>query len=340
MPESSQEVQPVSVSEIDSEEKEMKKLESSFTLIAELKGHSNRVTRLSLSPDNRNCFVSCSDRSLIVWHRTEDKWMLKKQLRGHKDCIADVALSRDGGFALTASWDGKALLWALEEGEILRTFVGHTKALLSVCFSHDNRLILTGSRDRTVKLWNTLGVCKYTFPDVHKDWVSVVSFGLPLEIFISAGWDKLVKIWNTSRMELVFTLHGHQGYINSVGVASDGSVCASGGKDGLVMIWDMQKGSSLNRLDVGDIVHAISFDPLDRKRIAVAAALTIQVWDLESSTLVARLKPDLDVDCKREGAMTVPIHCLTIGWSGDGNTLFAGYSDSRIRLWRVDRNSR
>ena len=27
--------------------------------------------------------------------------------------------------------------------------------------------------------------------------------------------------------------------------------------------------------------------------------------------------------------------CLSLAWSGDGQTLFAGYSDNLIRVWQV-----
>ena len=30
-----------------------------------------------------------------------------------------------------------------------------------------------------------------------------------------------------------------------------------------------------------------------------------------------------------------PPQCLSMAWSADGQTLFAGYSDNQIRVWQV-----
>lgn len=35
------------------------------------------------------------------------------------------------------------------------------------------------------------------------------------------------------------------------------------------------------------------------------------------------------------GLDTNPPDCLCLAWSGDGQTLFAGYSDNHIRAWQV-----
>ena len=34
-------------------------------------------------------------------------------------------------------------------------------------------------------------------------------------------------------------------------------------------------------------------------------------------------------------ATCLPPQCLSLAWSADGQTLFAGYSDNLIRVWQV-----
>lgn len=52
--------------------------------------------------------------------------------------------------------------------------------------------------------------------------------------------------------------------------------------------------------------------------------------------MVEELKPEVvSATSKAE-----PPHCLSLAWSTDGQTLFAGYSDNTIRVWQVSVTSR
>jgi guanine nucleotide-binding protein subunit beta-2-like 1 protein len=276
------------------------------------------------------------DKSLIYWTLTRDEekfGVAKRRLKGHSHYVQDVAISSDGQFALSGSWDGTLRLWDLSTGTTTRNFYDHTKDVLSVAFSADNRQIVSGSRDKTIKLWNTLGQCKFTITeDGHKEWVSCVRFSpnLATPLIVSAGWDKMVKVWNLTLCKLRTNLIGHTGYVNTVTVSPDGSLCASGGKDGTAMLWDLNEGRHLSSLDAGDIIHALVFSPI-RYWLCAATASAIKIWDLESKVCVDELKPDI----KQRGKKAVPIQCISLAWSADGTTLFAGYTDNIIRVWVV-----
>jgi len=308
-------------------------------LRGELKGHGGWVTAIATTMEAPDMVLSASrDKSIIMWKLTreeENYGVMQKRLTGHGHYVQDVAISSDGQFALSGSWDGTLRLWDLNTGNTTRRFVGHSKDVLSVAFSADNRQIVSGSRDQTINLWNTLGQCKYTITENgHKEWVSCVRFSpnpnTPL--IVSAGWDKVVKVWNLNHCKLRTNLMGHTGYVNSVTVSPDGSLCASGGKDGTAMLWDLNEGRHLSSLDAGDVIHALVFSPI-RYWLCAATASTIKIWDLESKVCVDELKPEFPPTGAKNKA--VPIQCISLAWSANGNTLFAGYTDNVIRVWAV-----
>jgi len=301
-----------------------------------LEGHGNWVTALATSMEVPDMLLSASrDKSLIVWAltREEEKFgVAKRRLKGHSHYVQDVAISSDGQFALSGSWDGTLRLWDLNTGVTTRNFYGHTKDVLSVAFSADNRQIVSGSRDKSINLWNTLGQCKFVITEEgHKEWVSCVRFSpnLATPLIVSAGWDKMVKVWNLTHCKLRTNLIGHTGYVNTVTVSPDGSLCASGGKDGTAMLWDLNEGRHLSSLDAGDIIHALVFSPI-RYWLCAATASAIKIWDLESKVCVDELKPEI-----KQSKKAVPIQCISLAWSADGTTLFAGYTDNVIRVWGV-----
>jgi len=318
-----------------------------------MKGHSGWVTSLATTADNADMVLSGSrDKSLIIWDLKKsdnNSYALpKRALRGHSHYVQDVVINSDGQFALSGSWDGTLRLWDLNTGVSTRpTFAGHTKDVLSVAFSNDNRQIVSGSRDKTIKLWNTLGECKYTLEEQrHHDWVICVRFSpVPLNpvapdqvlpILVSGSWDKTVKVWNLSKLKLLTNLSGHTGYINTVTVSPDGSLCASGGKDGTAMLWDLTEGKHLYSLDAGAVINAMCFSP-NRYWLCAATDDSIRIWDLESKSVVADLNKgaqDFFPTSGSSSARAAPA-CISLAWSADGNTLFAGYTDSLIRVWGV-----
>ncbi|KAI0471192.1 WD40-repeat-containing domain protein [Xylaria cf. heliscus] len=302
-----------------------------------LEGHNGWVTSLATSMENPNMLLSASrDKTLIVWNLTRDESQYgypKRSLHGHSHIVSDCVISSDGAYALSASWDKTLRLWELATGNTTRRFVGHTNDVLSVSFSADNRQIVSGSRDRTIKLWNTLGDCKYTITDKgHSEWVSCVRFSPNPQnpVIVSSSWDKLVKVWELSTCKLQTDHIGHTGYINTVTISPDGSLCASGGKDGTTMLWDLNESKHLYSLSAGDEIHALVFSP-NRYWLCAATASSIIIFDLEKKSKVDELKPEFT----SVGKKSREPECVSLAWSADGQTLFAGYTDNIIRAWGV-----
>lgn len=310
-----------------------------------LRGHTGWVTSVATTPENTDMILSSSrDKSVIVWNLTRDEnfGYPRRALRGHSHFVEDVVISSDGQYALSASWDNSLRLWDLSHGTTSRRFVGHGKDVLSVAFSADNRQIVSGSRDKSIKLWNTLGECKYTIEGEgsHSEWVSCVRFSPNASnpLIVSAGWDKVVKVWNLANCKIKTNLTGHTGYVNTVTVSPDGSLCASGGKDGTAMLWDLNEGKHLYSLDSGDIIHSLVFSP-NRYWLCAATSSGIKIWDLESKNPVGSLTnkntPDFFGEDKGESSKNADPACISLAWSADGSTLFAGYTDNVIRVWEA-----
>jgi guanine nucleotide-binding protein subunit beta-2-like 1 protein len=323
---------------------------SDISLRGVMAGHAGWVTSIATSPEDSNVLITGSrDKSVIVWDLTKEDpanfGTPRRSFTGHSHFISDVAVSSDGQFVLSGSWDGTLRLWDINAGVCHRQFIGHKKDVLSVAFSADNRQIVSGSRDKTIKLWNTLGVCKYTIEENgHSEWVSCVRFTpnvasqaegyVPKPLIVSAGWDKLVKVWNLQNCKLVANLPGHTGYVNTVTVSPDGTLCASGGKDGVAMLWDLNEGKHLCSLEAGDLINALVFSP-NRYWLCAGTRSSIRIWDLDTKSVVADLNKNSSPDffMSQPSGMTQNPECVSLSWSSDGKTLFAGYTDNMIRVW-------
>ncbi|GAM26170.1 hypothetical protein SAMD00019534_093450 [Acytostelium subglobosum LB1] len=306
-----------------------------------LTGHNGPVTAIALSADNPDIILSASrDKTVMVWKLTREQdtyGVPLRSLTGHSHYVQDVVISHDGQFALSGSWDGTLRLWDINSGATTRRFQGHEKDVMSVAFSFDHRQIISGSRDKTIRVWNTIGECKYVLSeDGHTEWVSCVRFSPNSPTIVSGGWDNKVKVWDIKSYKVSRTLEGHTGYINTVTISPDGSLCASGGKDQFACLWELQTGKDLYKLDARNTINALAFSP-NKYWLCAATDDKIIIWDLLTKSVLIEIvlpKPAIAADSKRRRDTKAPA-CISLAWSPDGTTLYAGYSDHLIRVYHI-----
>lgn len=103
------------------------------------------------------------------------------------------------------------------------------------------------------------------------------------------------------------------------------------------MLWDLNEGKHLYTLGGNDIINALAFSP-NRYWLCAAVGPVVKIWDLEDKTPVDELKLDISNSASNPASSNnkkVQPNCTSLAWSTDGQTLFAGYTDSTIRVWRV-----
>ena len=96
------------------------------------------------------------------------------------------------------------------------------------------------------------------------------------------------------------------------------------------MLWDLNESKHLYSLQAGDEIHALVFSP-NRYWLCAATASEIAIFDLEKKTKVDSLKPEF----VSSGKKAQEPQCISLCWSADGQTLFSGYTDNKIRAWTV-----
>jgi WD40 repeat protein len=87
------------------------------------------------------------------------------------------------------------------------------------------------------------------------------------------------------------------------------------------MLWDLNESKHLYSLTAGDEIHALVFSP-SRYWLCAATASSIIIFDLEKKSKVDELKPEFIAVGKKSREP----ECVSLAWSHDGQTLFAGES--------------
>jgi WD40 repeat protein len=293
-----------------------------------LRGHSDEVHGMAVSPDGKRIISGSGDKTIKVWDaETGDELMT---LRGHKECVKSVAFSPDGKRIVSGSEDKTNKIWDAATGAELMTLRGHSDKVWSVAFSPDGKRIVSGSRDKTVKVWDATNGDELMTIRGHQRMIGPVSFSPDGRRIVSGSmdwtikepWVQTIKVWDAATGAEVMTLRGrHTDIILSIAFSPDGERIVSGSFDETVKVWDAATGAEImtlhgHRLAVADV----AFSP-DGKRIASGSNDgTIKVWDVSTGTELMTL-----VGHENE--------VWSVAFSPDGMHIISGSRDKTVKVW-------
>ena len=119
--------------------------------IRTLKGHTEKVNTLAVSPDGKTLVSGSADDTLRMWDIATGN--LKRKLSGHSNDVRSVVFSRDGKILASGSADASVRLWDAGTGRFLPTLRGHFWKIRAVAVSPDGKTVLSADDD-TILLWD------------------------------------------------------------------------------------------------------------------------------------------------------------------------------------------
>ncbi len=210
------------------------------------------------SPNGRYALVGLNDgtiQRLLVdvsnreYARTLPPVVFDQSDVAHETGITDIDFASDGAFALSASGDGRLILWDVETGDGV-LLPEQEKAYTAVAISNDDRYALSGTDDGRLTLWNmeTRTVEEeLLIGGVGSSPIRAIDFSpVNMDALVSFD-DASIQKWDIESRQQVGTFAGHEDVVWAITFDSVGEYALSASKDQSVILWDVPSGEMLYR---------------------------------------------------------------------------------------------
>jgi WD40 repeat protein len=284
-------------------------------LVNTLKGHTNWVASVALSPCGTMIASSSGDHTARIWNISFLDCHCV--LEGHSGHVNTVCWSATGREVISGSSDTTIKVWSVSSFECLKTFTMHTSPVHTIASSPYSPLIASGSRDGAINVFNAnTGDILHNIP-THGGLVKSIRFKDQEQIMYTKPGSFVIRHLTKSSDVLSFEYEG----LNAA-ISSDATRLASSQFD-IVKIW--QPNSTNHKQAMSDRhtarVGCISFF----KDVLVAtgsADRTAKVWDMSTGLCLTTFRGHLG-----------EVHRI---WFSYNSTLCASWGDDHIvRIWTV-----
>merc|ERR1711973_733845 len=264
--------------------------------------------------------------------------------KGHNGWVTQIATTpQDPNQILSASRDKTLILWELNRDDEMnygvpkKCLTGHNHFVSDVVMSSDGQFALSGSWDKTLRLWDlNAGITTRQFVGHTKDVLSV-AFSADNRQIVSGSRDNTIKLWNTlGQCKYTIQDECHSEWVSNVRFSpnTQNPIIVSCGWDKMVKVWNLTNCKlKTNHFGHTGYVNTTTISPDGSLCASGGKDGRAMLWDLESKSVVDELKPEvISMSAKAKAP-----ECISLAWSADGQTLFAGYTDNLIRVWQVTR---
>ncbi len=163
------------------------------SLLRRIPGGGRMVSAIAYHPEGKLLATTNGDRVRIL---SADDGRLVRILAGPGGLTHAVAFSPDGARIACGADDGKARVWDVETGEVVRTIeVEGETHIRGVAFDPTGRLVATGNWTGEVDVWRIADGVRVGGYDGQYDRIRAVVWAADGSKIAAAGGDESIRIW-------------------------------------------------------------------------------------------------------------------------------------------------
>lgn len=206
---------------------------------AKLKGHSKKITSITINHDTRRLFSGSMDKTTILWDLDSNKMI--RQFKDHKGFVLGTTVDTKNGRFASCGSDGMVNVYD-SDGKLLFTNKITEKWLWSIAFSFDGKNIVAGGQDDfyIIKDFDKPKADIQRVNEINGNAIKI-KFS-PDGKYIGVGTsDQIVYLFETATQKLLLKKNPHQGVVTDLEFDPSGkSMVTSHSFNTNLLRWDLR----------------------------------------------------------------------------------------------------
>jgi WD40 repeat protein len=255
----------------------------------------------------------------------------------HNGAITGAAFSGDGRTAITASVDGRAIVWNVGHAVPRETLEGHAGGITGVAISADGHTAYTASLDGTALIWDLAGTHGLGRRFDVGPGRAVVAVSPDGRVLAAGHEDGTVTLIDTHTLKAISTFIVAHGPVRGLGYMPHGRLLVVGGDHGSLALVDPTRGELVKRLRGhtgtlltpsfsadGRLMATVDFPGGSGTHVVFVSGLhtKVSLWTLPSGERI-----------RREIYENHPQPDMTVALSPDGRTLAIGIPGTDVDIY-------
>jgi guanine nucleotide-binding protein G(I)/G(S)/G(T) subunit beta-1 len=256
----------------------------------------------------------------------------RRHLRGHYNKILSVAWSSNSTNLVSASQDGKLIIWNGMTTNKLGAITLNSAWVMTCAYSPSGRFVASGGLDNLVTVHKVEGLTREVASRRrmraelahHECFVASTKFISDDEVLTASG-DSTCMLWDVETQTPKMQFVGHDAGVMSVCVAGSTNTLLSGSCDSTCKLWDLRASEAVMTFGGHDSdVNSVDFFPDGRGHTFVTGSddSTCRIFDARAFAQVNKLEDD-----------HILAGITSVSFAKNGGSLFAADDSGVCRLW-------
>lgn len=186
--------------------------------------HTDTVTTVAFSPDNKTLASGSLDRKIILWDVTKNQ--PNKVLLGHSSYIYSVVYTPDGKSLISGSGDKTIRLWDSKTGKETRKFEGHEASIMVLAISPNGKVLASGDAFGIIKFWDV-----ESGKELHSLYgermITSLIFSPDGKFVADARTDNYIRFWDIQTGNQLKIFSERNSFIHTLAISPNGKMLAA-----------------------------------------------------------------------------------------------------------------